>query len=289
MIGTEPTQCEIDAQIEWEGENITAGIERYRLSLTKMKQHADGTYTRVAADMGDTAPGMRIALDMMPKIVAALELAREEAIEGIGASGKGRPADWWWLLTTLPPDALAAIAVRTLLSGSHGARDSHARLTATTAALLIGGAVRDEVEFQRWRSESKRRSKEEGELDLAAVLIGRFRGHVCRRTYQRWRRKCADIIRLDWTREEKLQLGMKLLVTTIENGGGWFVMETAHVRGRTVRVVNLSDDARAAITNLNAMLEVTRPYLLPMICPPKPWRKKLELPTTAKVPQPEPA
>lgn len=279
MAFREPTPVEIDAQIEWEGENITAGIERYRLSLTKVKRHRDGTTSRVAADMGDTAPGMRIALDMMPKIVAAIEAAREEAIEGIGTSGRGRPADWWWTLTTLPPDALAAIAVRTLLSSRHNNREATSNLTATTAALLIGGAVRDEVEFQQWRADSKRRAKEEGELDLAALLIGRFRGHVCRRTFQRWRKKCSDIVRLDWTREEKLQLGMKLLVITIENGGGWFTMQTAHSRGRTVRVVALSDDARAAITNLNAKLEVTRPYLLPMTCPPKPWRRTIELPT----------
>jgi hypothetical protein len=44
--------------------------------------------------------------------------------------------------------------------------------------------------------------------------------------------------------------------------------------GKTERRLILTDRALAAISDINQRQEVARPLLMPMIHPPKPWRRE---------------
>lgn len=85
-----------------------------------------------------------------------------------------------------------------------------------------------------------------------------------------------NIDHLDWSKDERISVGMLMLSILAEHGGGWF--ELAYIRkssGRgtvTERVIRLTEAGRRWINNHNAMTELQRPWLLPMLCPPKAWR-----------------
>jgi len=67
------------------------------------------------------------------------------------------------------------------------------------------------------------------------------------------------------------QIGAKLLDLMIKHGGGWFEQRLVYKTGKTERRVFLSDLAQQALTDINAQLEVNRPYMVPMRCQPNQW------------------
>lgn len=266
------TQEQIDRQIEWEGANIAAGVDRYRASLIRSVTSEDGTRTE-AISVADSKPGTVIMQDVMSHLVPAVEEARQQAISGISGSGKGRPPSWWWLIAWLPADALSVITCRTLLA--RRITDSYQGVRAAKLANLVGQCVQSELEFRQWKRESSRASKQDDErIDLAKLLVSRRKGNVNLRTFRAWRQKCAEIEKLDWTHEQRLALGAKLIQIAIEHGLGWFEMRRVRIsRGRSEAQIFLSEDAEAAMGLLHEQFEAARPYLLPMTCPPKPWRR----------------
>jgi len=257
LTGGLPTQIDIDAQIEWEGSNITAGIERYRASQRE-------------SSLGDTDVGTRILHEMLRDLVPGIRQAQDEAADAMRRGGFYTPHHP--LLIQLEADKLAVITTRVILSvkpqAGYGSRK------VTHVAMEIGSAVRDEIEFENWKTESKAAAKAgDAALDLAALLVARVKGNVDQKTYHRWRKKCQTLRRIPWTREQRLQLGAALLSLAVRFGRGWFVVFDARRMGKTERYLDLSPQAQASIQNLNTLLEVNRPYLMPMICPPKPWTR----------------
>ena len=258
-----PPLPDIERQIHFETEAVELGVQRYRRAIAE-------------ADLADTPPGLEAARDMLKTLIPAIREAQSEAVDGIANGPRGIKPRWWWLIGFLSAEKLAFITARAILT-TKNKRDHASGLLFTSASLALGRHVRQELEFDMWRraeAAKVKEAKEAGEqrVNLYKVLTERAK-KVDAKAFQRWRQKIADIERLDWDRDARLAVGVKLLTLAAKHGGGWFEIILVPTRGKTERRIVLTEIARDAISDVNSRLEINRPFLLPMVCQPKPWRK----------------
>jgi hypothetical protein len=253
----------IEAQIRWEAAGVERGVRRYREML------ADST-------LDQTPPGMSAIRDMMPAVVEAIAKAQEEARDAIATAGKGRQPDWWWLCQYLEAEKLAFITIQSALASVP--RESGTDKRFTTLVLLAANGVRTQMDFEDWcarEREAKKAAKRAGEdrVDLLAVLKARVKV-VDTKAWKRWAKKVQATRDEPWPEEAKIQLGTMLVELMVKHGGGWFEVANVPSQGKTERRLILTDLAKRAISDINQRQEVARPMRMPMIHPPKPWRRE---------------
>lgn len=211
-----------------------------------------------------------------PPLVPAIQAAHETALRGL--SGKGHRAKWWIPALSLEADKWAVITARSALTGI--APDMQDARPTTSVALNIASAAKLQREFDLWKARESKESREaqargEHRANLYQVMLRSVK-KVDKRTARKWMLLSDNIDHLDWSKDERISVGMLMLSILAEHGGGWF--ELAYIRkstGRgtvTERVIRLTEAGRRWINNHNAMTELQRPWLLPMLCPPKAWR-----------------
>lgn len=242
-------------------------------------------YERMIAESGlaDTTPGQIALREMLgdPRegrgLIWACEQAREEARTGLIDGGLGLKPEWWWMIRFLSAEKLALITARCILTDINKADGPGNPMAGI--AISVGAAVKLEMEYEAWQQRSKEdkkagrtRDSKGNPIDVARIMRVKT-GEVTAKTFRRWKRKLSSIENMEWTREMKLQIGTKLVLLAVEHGAGWFEYRKVAYRGKTERRIFLSELASQAIADINARLEVQRPYLLPMICPPKPWKR----------------
>ena len=266
----EPTQEAIINERQWEGDNITAGVERYRRGLYNIKHTEDGGIHQTPTSLADTQAGLNLTRDLVARLIPHIEEVRQLCIASLSSRGAGRPPVWMWYIPLLTADKLAVIVVRSVLSvqDSKGLQTSS---TATAVARCIGYAMRDQLEYEAWIKDSAASASEGDTIDLAAVLVAQRKGNVDRKTFSRWKRKCADIKRLNWSVEDVVNTGMTLIHTAVNNSDGQIELRSLYKLRKTWNVVGLSEDAQGIIDKAHRRLELHRPYLLPTIIPPQPW------------------
>lgn len=265
---SEPTPEDIERQKEWEAHAVSEGVQRYRNAIAGAEDRGlFGVAQGKEPAFGDTPPGLVAMRSMIRTFVPAIKEAQKLAAKSLTDSGSGRQADWWWLICLLPAEKLAVIVTRSLLTGKDPERK------ASNAAIEIGSAVQQELEFERWRITEREAVKDDPERTNLFKLLTSRAGRVDAKTFARWKRKLKSIERFEWHRDQKLRLGDVLIDLAIKHGGGWFELRKVYKRGKTERRIRMTAEARQAVTDINARLEVNRPYLLPMKCPPKKWRR----------------
>ena len=264
---------QIRIQKDWEAHCVERGIERFRESQFKEIKQPDGTSRKELADIGETQGGMIVLKNLMGPLTPVIEAMRMEAIEGIQGV-KGREPDWWWYIAWLPADKLAFMTIRAVLAEKPHTADQGRKFN--QIALRLGKSIKEQIEFDRWLQQSKQKAKDMGTLDFAQFLINNHRGPVNRRAFARWKRRCADILQEDWSSEICLKVGARLL-EAMHMANPDAVETYLHMsRGKTTRMLRLSESILQDLTSINERLEVNRPYLLPMKCPPRPWRRVSE-------------
>lgn len=253
---------DIERQQRYESLAVKRGVARYQKMLAE------------TANVADTQPGMRAARDMLngspahKGLIPAIKEAQQVAVTGIVA-GPSKKTAWWWTVAFLEPEQLALLTVRAVL------HTAVANRTLTSVALTLGNLVRQELELAMWRTQEAKKAKQDPEYtDLCKLLVSRAK-KVDNKQFGRWRRKVREIERIDWDKTGKIQLGTMLIGLAVMHGGGWFAIRTIYIRGKSVKHVDLTPLGRAAIDDENARLELSRPLLLPMKCPPKPWQRKI--------------
>ena len=246
-----------DLQILHEMAGVDEGVRRFKATLNDPN-------TRLS----DTAAGRKIFNETMELLVPAIREAQDEAIDGIANRGKGLRPVWWWYISFVSPEKLAYITIRSIL-GIRMATNGVGR-KATQICMDIGGAVKQQVEFEKWLAESKAEAQATGGPDLASRLVRKAK-NFNQRQWGNWCRKIESIERLDWRRDVKMHVGAKLLEIALEHGGGFFTMEYVQIRNKTERQVFLSDVCRAMIDDIHSKVEVLSPVLKPMLIPAKPW------------------
>jgi DNA-directed RNA polymerase len=254
---------DIERQQRWEAEAVEEGVRRYRRAIAE-------------ADLPDTPAGVIAMREMFNGLVPAIRAAQDEAIAGLTAKEKGRNPEWWWYISFLSAEKLAVIAARTLLTTTSTDRTPFIR--EGSVSIYIGSAVMLEMELERWKADEAEAAREDDKhVDLFKLMKMR-QPNATARDFRRWRRKIAAIERLDWPKNIRLQVGHRLVQLAVEHGGGWFERRVIFRQGRSERTIVKSDAAHAAIQDINARLEINRPLRVPMLCPPKPWRRLLAAP-----------
>lgn len=246
-----------DTQILHEMAGVNAGVERFEKSMLDP-----------AMRLSDTAAGRKIFNETISLLIPAIRDAQEIAIEGIANGGKGVRPVWWWYISFISPEKLAYMTMRAILgvrmaSGGVGRK-------ASGICMDIGLAVKQQIEFEKWLSDSKRTAKETGGRDLAAQLVRRSK-NFNQRQWGNWTRKIDSIETLDWRRDTKMHIGSKLLELALANTGGFFTLTYVQIRNKTERQVFLSEPCRAMIEDIHSRVEVMSPVIKPMLAPPIQW------------------
>jgi hypothetical protein len=225
-------------EIEWEQGATDRGVRRYR--ETMYRNGKDGGL--VARPITELEPGQVIMRDVVHYTVEAIHAAQREAADAIVAKGKGRWDIWWWPILCLKAEQIAVIAVRTILSTDIDARGYKA-VSARGLSLTIGRHMKTQREFEMWRkaeNERERAARKERAEGLRPddeyipnwwKLMSRMSPEVNERAFRKWSKKSDQYDKLDWTREMRLHVGMKVLGLIVEYGGGWFEMEVMRVNG----------------------------------------------------------
>ena len=249
---------EVKEQIVLELEGIERGVRNVRHAMQNEQ-----------TNLIDTEPGRHILNDMMYRLTPPIAEAKEEAIEGISNGGRGVKPTWFWFISTVPADKLAFISIRSILS-QRMARNSLGR-RASAICLEIGNCVKMQTEYELWAKASKRLNETDGTPDFAKLLMRRAK-NMNARQFTGWRRRIDLLESLDWTREEKIHIGSKLLDLAIVHGGGYFELRYVQIRQKTERQIYLSPLWMAMMDDVTTMLEINSPVLRPMIVQPKPWK-----------------
>lgn len=261
---------EKEREILWEAAAIDRGKDRYRATFSTVKQKRDGTVKHESSELGDVAPGQIILKEMMLHAIPYFQAAIEEAKREITSGRRGAHKDWWWLIGWLSAEEIALVTARTILT-EKASGESYQGRGATGLNLRIGQAVKEQIEFNKWKKKSKILAGDNGGFDFSAWLIQKVGGTINRQTWARWKSKMDAIENEEWPTDTRVHIGAKLLDLMIKHGGGWFEERLVYRTGKTERRVFLSSEAQQAITDINSQLEVNRPYMVPMRCQPNPW------------------
>lgn len=262
---------EVRAQIVWERESVERGVRRYRSSL--YDDQKDGGQR--LKDLADLEPGQRIMCEVVHHSVVAIEDAQREALAGLeaksGARGGNRMPAWWAPLLSLSAEKVAVIGVRSLLTG--GASGPGRKLR--SVALEIGRHMQTEREFELWRVAEDKAQKEDPARRSHWRLMKAISKEINEAAFTMWRKKSQRLDSLGWPRDIRLQAGTKVIDLIVQHGGGWFEVGLESVsRGRfrtTERFVKLTEVAQEWVKSRHLGNELNRPWLLPMICEPRPW------------------
>jgi len=253
---------------------VQRGVDRYRANYRRLvEKHG------AAAD-GETTGGDRALMMMMGNLVPAIQAVQEESRAGIAAGGRSGQSDQW-LLQTLAADKLAFITIRTSLT-------SLTPIT-TRVAYAIGTKIMAECEVEQFEQREAQRvkdAKEQG-VDTPPDLYKLMKFYAKDASYaafRRWRKKAEDYSRLEWTRTERITLGMYLLRVMVNQAGGWFEFRKAtraeifQMKGNggytnaVPLILERTPECKRFLAEFRADEELNKPWLLPMVCKPMPWR-----------------
>lgn len=266
-----PTERQIEAQQRWEIQNIQAGIERYRRLLE-------------VAPFDTTIPGRKLITEVLGDpdqgfgAVWAIRKMQQDIAEKISSNTGRRTIEAEVVLLMMKPEVLAYVGLKCVLNSNYLAlRNSQSWVPLTQVEALIGDTIKAQMELEVWMENQKKVSKAAGKKSLVQITKENF-PHLSRKKWAEMRRRWYSVPQMTWTTRLKVELGAMLVKALVEDGGGWFAIEKmtgmvskTHKGRSTILVLGISEEAREYLSDLNNRLEVTRPYLLPMICPPRPW------------------
>lgn len=256
-----------------ERESVSKGAARYRASLEKITERGQVRPT----DLADTEPGQRIAEAAVARVVPAVEALQQQAVAGLAGTLMGQPARWWPLALCLGPDKLAYLTVRAILTVG----DATAARPLRGAALEIAGHARAEREWELWCESENRLSKDAADAGSArlnwARLARSLNPAMTERAFRRWARHSDTMVRLEWPQMDRLHLGVVMIEAAVTACPDLFAVTLVRIPRRnayaTERAVVLTDNARAWLDARHGENELARPWLMPMIAPPRDWRR----------------
>lgn len=257
-------------EIEWERGAVTRGIARYRESLYSVNE--DGTTTM--RDLGDLEPGTAMLRELVQNVEPHVLAAVNEAKERLADHTRGRWEGWWFPILSLEPKAWIIVAGKAVLAQS-GQNGQFSRST-RSLALEIGRNGKLEVEFREWKASQNQKARTTGAPNWWKLMQSRSKV-IDERAFRKFKTKSKEMDKVEWPRETRVAIGMKLLTILVEHGGGWFQFASLkRPDGRGVAresVLELTPLAQSWIKGRHRGNELSRPWLVPMLVEPKPWTR----------------
>lgn len=253
-----PSAVEIEAQIRWEVEGVNRGVRRYREENAKLQ-------------IGATPPGKTAIREVLKGMVKAVEDAQNEVVL---RNKRGHVPPWSVPFLMLDADVLAFLTVNELLNAR--SRD-RAGPSLTSVAMSIANACVKQIEFQTWLEREHAIHKEARKRGAPRQsMIERLKREVPKidaMWWGKWSRRVLKLERVKWSEGLRIAVGTKLIHLAVEHGRGWFeVVRARRPQNREVFTVQLTDDAKGFLADLDERASVALPINLPMIIPPLSWR-----------------
>lgn len=202
---------------------------------------------------------------MTVPLAAAIKAKQDGTHEALANPTLRNMADEQWVFLSLPPEVLAVVTIMSALS-----RCDPAQLQG--CALDLGTKVMREVELRMWARAEKAAEAERKESgadykhNLHKLMVKR-NDRVDERVFAKWSKKAELYARGDWSQATRVRVGMSLLSLLVELDG-WFEVATVRDGVKTKLMFQLTDVARGWIAQRHTQNEMSRPFLLPMLCEP---------------------
>ncbi|MDM0006474.1 hypothetical protein QTI51_09455 [Variovorax sp. J22G73] len=269
---------DLAAQRDWEHYQRSRGIWRYRQSLQREVQRGARRGSMVDRALADLEPGQRIADDVILPLTRLIGAEQAKVHERYADPLNRNMADDLWTLLALPAEVLAVTTILSALSRTEPA-------SLGSAALDLGNKVMREVELRMWAAAEKKaaadRKLAEAEKPAAAAkeakrtwegnlyeLMVKRNDKVDERVFAKWSKKAALYAKGGWDHTTRMRVGTTLLGMLIEVDG-WFETELIRDGAKTKLMFQLTDAARGWVAQRHHQNEMSRPFLLPMICEPR--------------------
>lgn len=249
---------DFERQVAWEREGVEEGKARYERAVAKSAP-------------GQTPAEMNLATTLMIPLVPAVKKAQAQALDCLKAGGEMARVfreDWMIPILYLSPEKLAAITIKSALTEIPGIQTLFKQMT--TVAFSVANHVKQERDYELWR-EAQNKSEGTNYYKLMISLVN----VVDKRTVSKWMKKGETFDKVGMQPREKVILGSKLLSLMIDASPGYFEVKpvpiTSGKKYRTYRCLLPGPAHSKFIKSANSRLEVARPWLLPMVHPPKDW------------------
>ena len=264
----QPTIHELAHQAAWEMEGVRRAIVRYEEAEDE-------------ADPMTLPPGKALIRGVVGPLKAAIEAQRDEVADTLAAPG--RQPLWAWPLQVVDPAKAAVIVLNAAVTAVLVKQCSSAGApmktnSVTTTALRIAETLLDQLEYDRWcaaeeqRNAEAKRSKVADHQDRLRALKLRY-PNLDRRVWSKWRAKLEIAATVEWSKEECLGLGTMLIALLCKVAPDRFVVEERVLRGGyTQYVLTPTESVLEVMRDVRERALVARPMLMPMLCPPIPWR-----------------
>lgn len=263
-----PTIHELAEQADWEMEGTRRAVERY--------QDAEDT-----ADAMSLPPGKALIRGIVSPLIARITTIRDSAADTL-SQGR-RVQGHAWPLQEIDPKQAAVITLSCActvatsgLSQDGTAQGAGVASSITLLAKRISGALRDQIEYEQWKAaETQRnaeaaRSKVEGHKDRLKALQLTY-PNLDRRVWAKWRAK-LELARQGWTEAESIAVGTALVRSLVDVAPDRFLIAERPCNGGVQYFLDTTPEVREIMADVRERAEVARPLLMPMICPPIPWR-----------------
>lgn len=260
---TEITEADIERQIRFELRCVEEGAKKARAAL--MEQ-----------GLGDSVVGMKLMRRVVGPLVLEIERAQQEAADATAFPKRGRAANWWWPVLTIDKYKLAVIILNSVFNAKP--REGTTSYAISRIALSISTAVYQQIDFDMWEMEEKRRKKELKEAgsreltDLEKYLFSTKQ--IDLRSWKKFQERLSRVKLEKWTYDTGITFGVKCIDFLVQAKPDWFQVKTNPIQGgRWETQLLLSDECKDVLYDMIEQHELTSPRMLPTLIPPAPWRK----------------
>jgi len=255
---SDTTDADREAEIRWELRAIEDGARKAREQMD-------------SKSLSETTPGRRLMKQAVVPLVSHIEKAQQEAADYLIDKKIGRKPAWCVPMVTIEPDKLAVIVVTTIFNSTPKEFTPHYPIA--RIALGIHHATYTQVDYDQWEQEQRELRKETGQVtDLDNYL--RHTKRIDKSSFDRFTWKIKRARMEKWPYEIGIHFGVKCVDLLVAANPNWFEVRTNRTRNaRHETQLMLSQECRDLLVDLMEQEELRKPRMLPMIQPPKPWRK----------------
>ncbi len=249
-------ECGVDSQlhkreIDLEEEMRSTGVERFWKTVNKMKEHGSESVTLHG-------------IGLMKQSIVSVSKAIDDFIdEGLkGSPGRLQGGRVIPCLMMVDSDVAAYLALKMTMDGI-SFRQKFTRIVRN-----IGVALEDHIKLEMWKQEDNKKF---------TYIKQKMSRRSASREFRRYGmiRKCRDTIELSdletWTRNERIQVGAKLLDLLIQCTGLVEVKTMTFSRTKKETHVIPNEKTLEWIEKVNEKGQFLSPAYTPMIVPPIPW------------------
>lgn len=251
------TNDDLIKQILWENHQVDEGVRRYKAA-------------NEGKSLDATDQGNKIMRDAIDTLVNNIQQSYLEAESALITKGGGNSTPWHFIIGLVSAEQTAVITIKKSLEYIRTATTNKQQST-TNLAISIGEALRQQLMFENWKTNSKIEAALDGhKKSYADILIERAKGKVHRNTISNWKRKFANYENIEWG-NDAVVIGMKLIELLIESAPETFTLTSKMIKGKTTRIFKLTEEAQVKVQASEDGMSLSRPFLMPTLIEPQDW------------------